>query len=220
MKRIILIMMAIIMACPLLSQPVLAQRKTPLEKAMAKQYKTKMREFKKGGWELTGSSSTLEVALIRHYEKMAKDSLQEIISVADRFKSKNVGQQVALNNACILYARQAGGFIRGRIASDINYSGDNTAAEFDKMYAAYESLVQKEIKGELKPSFSVIKSNGDGTYSMQSFFLIDEEAASIARVRALERAVKETEIAQQYANKICDFVKEGFKIDADQTLDQ
>ena len=83
--------------------------------------------------------------------------------------------------------------------------------EFDKFYAAYERLVDKEIKGELKESYSIIREIRPGLFEMQTYFIVNEDAAMKARIRALENAAKETEIAQKYANKISEFVKEGFR---------
>jgi hypothetical protein len=93
----------------------------------------------------------------------------------------------------------------------MNANGTDGEGEFEKMYAAYERLVAKEIKGEMKETFSVIRDNGDGTFEMQSFFIVDENAASAARIRAIESAAKESTVAQKYAQKISDFVKEGVK---------
>ena len=69
----------------------------------------------------------------------------------------------------------------------------------------------KEINGELQESFSVIKENKDGTFEMQTFFIINESAATRARIRAYENALKESEAAQKYAQKVSDFVREGFE---------
>ena len=63
----------------------------------------------------------------------------------------------------------------------------------------------------MQESFSVIKDNKDGTYSMQTFFIINEDAAGKARIRAMENAMKESEAAQKYAKKVSDFVREGFE---------
>ncbi len=215
MKKILLFVLAVILVAPVSYQPLNAAWKTPLEKALAKQYKKKLKEFKKEGWKLSGSSSTLEVALLQHYDKLAKGDMQEIVATVDHFKSRNVGQQVVLNNACITYARQAGSSLRGRVNSDLNYNGDDAAVEFDKMYSAYESLVEKEIRGELKQSFTLIRDNGDGTYSMESFFLVDEDSASRARIKAMAQAAKESGLAQEYARMVGEFVREGFSIETE-----
>lgn len=195
-----------------LAPTVNAQNKA-LEKARKKEYKQKMKMYKEEGWKLFASSRSLDVALLTHYDKlntMGEDG-QEIVGVATKCRSKNVGRQMALNNACVTYAQQAGSKVKGRVVSDMQGDGVNAAGEFEKFYAAYERLVDKEIRGEMKESYSIIRENGDGTFEIQTYFIVNESAASQARLRAMEQASKETEMAQQYAKKISDFVKEGFK---------
>ena len=209
MKKIIMFLMAFCLMMPVVN----AQHSKALSKAVKKEYKTKMKEFKKGGWKLYGSTRSLDVALLTHYEKLAKDGDEtyEIMGNCSQFKSKNVGHQTCVNNAANLYAQQAGRQVKGRIVSDIAGNADDVAAEFDHFYAAYESLVQKEINGELQESFSVIKENKDGTFEMQTFFVVSESAATRARIRAYENALKESEAAQKYAQKVSDFVRKGFE---------
>ena len=187
------------------------------KKAQKHEYKTKMKQFKKEGWTIYGSSHSLDVALLDHYQKLQNDDAQELVGVASSFISKNVGKQAALNSACNEYARQAQSFVRGRVISDMFNNADDVPAEFDKFYAAYESVVAKEIKGELKPSFSIIRSRGmqDGkeVFEMQTFFVVNEKEASKARLAAMQNALKESEMAQDYANKVANFVQEGFEIE-------
>jgi hypothetical protein len=192
--------------------PVEAQNKT-LQKALKKEYKTKMKQYKSEGWTLFGSSRSLDVALLKHYEKLEElgENGHEEVGVASRFKSKNVGHQQAVNNACVTYAQKAGSAVKGRIVSDMAGDGIDTNAEFDHFYAAYERLVEKEIKGEMTESYSVIRDLGKGEYEMQSYFIVNEDAASKARIRAMENALRESEAAQKYAQKVSDFVREGFK---------
>ena len=209
MKKIITLIMALCLVLPAVN----SQNSKALNKALKKEYKVKMKEFKKGGWTLYGSSRSLDVALLNHYGKLNKegDEAYEIVGTCSKFKSKNVGHQTCINNACNIYAQQAGRQLKGRIVSDIAGNGDDTAAEFDHFYAAYESLVQKEMNGELQESFSVIRTNEDGSYEMQTFFVVNENAATRARLRAYENAAKESAAAQKYAKKVSDFVREGFK---------
>lgn len=215
MRKIIMILLALCMAVPAVN----AQNNKALNKALKKEYKTKMKEFKKGGWTLYGSSRSLDVALLNHYGKLNKEGEEayEIVGTCSKFKSKNVGHQTCINNACNIYAQQAGRQLKGRIVSDIAGNGDDASAEFDHFYAAYESLVQKELNGELQESFTVIKNNGDGTYEMQTFFVVSESAATRARIRAYENAAKESAAAQKYAKKVSDFVREGFNPSNDST---
>lgn len=210
MKKIIILILAAILCVPAIE----ANTNKELQKALKKEYKAKKKEFKKEKWEIFGSSRSLDVALLSHYEKLNTlgENGREVVGIASRFKSKNVGHQMAINNACLTYAQQAGSHLKARIVSDMAGNGDDSSAEFDHFYAAYERLVEKEIKGEMVESFSIIrcidKSNGE--YEMQAFFVIDEDAATRARIRAMENALKESEAAQKYAQKVSEFVNEGF----------
>lgn len=208
MKKLIMFLMAICLLAP----HVDAQNKT-LEKARKKEYKTKMKEYQKENWKLFGSTRSLDVALLTHYDKLNNlgEDGHEIVGIASKFKSKNVGKQMAINNACLTYAQQAGSQVKGRIVSDMAGDGIDADSEFDNFYAAYERLVEKEIKGEMKESYSIIRENRDGTFEMQVYFIVSESAASEARIRAMEAAAKESAAAQKYAKKVADFVREGFE---------
>lgn len=181
-----------------------------LERETSKMYKAKIKEYKKTGWKLAGSSKTLEVALLEHYEKMKDPQNVELVGEVSQCKSLNVCKQAAYNNALITYANLAGSTLKGRVVSDLNVDQSDEEGEFDKMYAAYERLVQQEVKGVLTESYAIVKERGSSK-QYKVFFLVNEEKASVARMRALERAAKETEMAQKYATKIADFVRKGFE---------
>ena len=203
----------------LFSCPVVNAQSRAMNKALKKEYKLKKKEFSKGGWQIYGTSRSIDVALLKHYEKLNEnENAYEIVGVATAFKSKNIGKQVALNNACNLYARQAGSHVKGRVVSDMANNADDVSAEFDHFYAAYEALVEKEIKGEMKESFSIIretgkeKKTGAAIYEMQTYYVIDEDAASAARIRAFEQAMRESEAAQKHAELVSKFINEGFEV--------
>lgn len=211
MKRILVMLIAAVLSVPVMN--VSAQN---LSKALKKEYKAKMKQLKKGKWELYGSSRTLDVTLAKFYEALEADgNVREIMGSASRFKSKTVGHQSAINDASRTYAQQCGSFVKGRIESDMASDVLNLKNEFDHFYAAYERLVEKEIQGELQEKFSLIrqidKDGGDPVYEMQTYFLVDENAASKARVRAYEQALKESEAAQKLGSRISEFVKAGVK---------
>lgn len=214
MNKLITIIMALVMILP--TATAQSSSNKLLNKALKKEYKQKMKEYKKEGWKLYGSSRSLEVALLSHYDKLASlgENGFEVMGES-RFKSKNVGKQMAINNACNQYAREAGSHVKGRVVSDIAGDADDVSGEFDHFYAAYETLVEKEIKGELQESYSIIHDNGDGSYSMQVYFIVNEDAATKARIRAMENALKESEAAQKYAKKVSEFVREGFELEPD-----
>ena len=208
MKKLIMLLLAVCLMAPMAT----ADTNKQLEKALNKEKKEKMKEYKKEGWKLFASSRTLEVALLKHYDKLNTlgEDGREVVGVASKFKSKNIGKQMATNNACTTYAQQAGSSLKGRVVSDMAGDGTEAADEFDHFYGAYERLVEKEIKGEMEESYSIIRDNSDGTFELQTFFIVSENAASKARLRALENAMKESEAAQRHADKIASFVKEGF----------
>ena len=208
MKKILLFIIAMVLAVPAVN----AQNKI-LQKAIKKEYKSKMKEYKKEGWKLFGSSRSLDVALLKHYDKLETlgDNAYEIVGICAKYKSDNVGHQAAINNACNTYARNAGSHVKGRVVSDMASNGDDTSAEFDHFYASYETLVEKEIRGEMQESYAIYKTLGNGEKTMQVYFIINEDAATKARIRAYENAMKESEAAQKYANKVSEFIKEGFE---------
>jgi hypothetical protein len=189
-----------------------AQSDKAYNKTMEKVYKQKSKELKKGKWAVTGTSLTLDAALMKHLRAVnGDDKNHEIVTEVSMCKSANVCKANALNNAIVEYAQNAGSYVRGRVTSDMfNNASAEVPEEFDKMYAAFDRLVQAEIKGELQFSFAVEKSNGDGK-SYRAYYLVNEERASKARLRALQRAFEETKFAQQYAEQVSNFVQEGFE---------
>ncbi len=209
MKKVIVILMALCLALPVIN----AAGNKQLEKAQKKEMKTKMKEYKEDGWKLFGSSRSLEVALLSHYDKLNTlgDDGYEVSGVATNFKSKNVGKQMAANSAAITYAQRAGSTLKGRLVNDMAANGTDGSDEFEHFYAAYERLVEHEIKNEMAESYSIIKTNADGSYEMQTYYVVDEKAAALARLRALEQARKETAYAQANADKIAEFVRQGIE---------
>lgn len=207
MKKLIVALLAIVMLVPAYAEAANKQ----LEKARKKELSQKLKEYKKGKWEALGSR-TLEFYLANHYDKLNQlgDDAHEVEGISSKSNSKNNGKQVATNNAVITYAQEAGSTLQGRVVSDLNVNGADPAGEFDNFYAAYERLVEKEIKNEMEPSYTVIRTNPDGTYEVRTYFIVNEKSASKARARALEEALKNSEAAQKYAAKISEFVQQGF----------
>lgn len=212
MKKIMMLLVAL---CMTLGASAAVELTKQQQKQVNKETKTKLKEYKKEGWKIFGSSSTLEGALTRHYSNLVAmdEDGHEVVGVAGNFKSKNIGHQQAVNNACVNYSNEAGSTLKGRVVSDMAANGSDEAAaeEFDHFYAAYERLVEKEIKNEMTESFSIIRDKGNGVYEMQTFFIVNESAASKARVRAMENAMKESQAAQRHASTISDFVRKGFE---------
>ncbi|MDR2809601.1 MAG: hypothetical protein LBB84_03470 [Tannerellaceae bacterium] len=189
-----------------------AQSDKKYRKTMEKVYKAKTKELKKQKWVTSGTSLTLDAAIMKHLRTLhANENNKEIIATVSMCQSLNVCKSAALNNALIEYAQSAGSYVRGRIVSDMfNNSSGDVPAEFDKFYAAYERLVSAEVRGELDFSLALEKPNGAGK-SYQAWYIVDEDKAMQARVRAMRRAAEETRLAQEYANQVSQFVQEAFE---------
>ncbi|MDR3267778.1 MAG: hypothetical protein LBT83_01755 [Tannerella sp.] len=208
--RILMRMMMLSLFC--ISLSVQAQSDRQYQKTMNKVYKAKMKEVKKQKWQVSGTSLTLEAALMTHYRTLrADESKRELIAHVSMCQSLNVCKSTALNNALIEYAQSAGSYVRGRITSDMmNNASADAPEEFDKFYAAYERLVSAEIKGELEFSLALEKNTGSGK-AYQVWYIIDEDSASRARLKAMRRAAEETRLAQEYARQVSQFVQEAFE---------
>ena len=179
-----------------------------LSKSEKKAMKAKLKEFKKEGWKIFGSTSTIDLALEKHMIKLQSEDAIEVPGIASSFKSKNVGKQMALNSAMTYYASTMDSEIKGKVVSDMQGDGEFSETEFEKFYAAFKRSVESTIKDELKESFSIIRDKGNGISEMQTFFIVDKNAASKARVRALEQAAKESEAAEKYAKGIEKYINE------------
>lgn len=190
--------------------PMMASAKTPLEKAREKNYREKLKEYKKEGWKPLGSK-TIDLVLMEHYDKLGKlgPNGHEVEGVSTRTKSINTGKQMAINNAVISYGQEAGSTLQGRVIADMSANGVDPSAEFENFFAAYERLVEKEIRGEMEPSFTIMKENGDGTVQIRTYFIVQENSAQKARLRALAEAMENSRIGAEHADKISDFVKQG-----------
>jgi len=206
MKKLALMVMAAVMTLTVTNAQTLTKQQ---EKAVKKEVNAKLKDYKKRGYEIFGSSRTLEVALTKHYTALyaGGDDVVEVVGFSTA-KSANLAAASAQNSAANRYATTASQQVKGRVLSDMASDVANQETEFDKFYATFEGKVQQEIRGALKPSFSVKKNDPDGRISVEAYYLVYDKAATSARLKALEAAVKESEAAQKYAQRISDFVNE------------
>ncbi len=111
------------------------------------------------------------------------------------------------------YASKAVSQIKGRNVTDAygNEVDTENDPEFARFYSAYERLTQKEIKGELTESFTLVKKNPDGSYDFRMYMIVDEDKATARRQKALKEAAAETNLAQDYAKQVSEFVNEPLK---------
>lgn len=206
MKKLIMLLMALCIIAP----AALADLTPKQEKICNKNAKDRAKQLKKEGYTIMGSLP-LEDALYKHFAKMEMGATEEIGN--GHSKSKNNGRQMCLTSAMSEYSSKAVSQIKGRNVTDSygNEVDTENDPEFARFYAAYERLTQKEIKGELQESFTVVKENPDGSYDFRMFMLVDENKALARRQKALKDAAAESQLAQDYAKQVSEFVNEPLK---------
>lgn len=204
MKKLITIIMALCLLVPA------AMAETKAEKEALKKAKNRAKELTKEGFKVMGSQS-LQDLLFKHYAQI-EDGAYEQMGFGHA-KSQNNGRQMCLTSAMSEYSSKASSQIKGRSVTDAygNEVDTENDEEFNRFYAAYERLTQKEIKGELQESFTIMKQNPDGSYDFRMYMVVDENKAKIRRQKALEAAAAETNLAQNYAKQVSAFINEPLK---------
>lgn len=180
------------------------------DKKLWKTAQKKAKEMTSAGWLVDGSMP-LENLLFKHYQKLNEDGNQEVVGNVvgnTSVTTLNQGQQWAATMAAISYSKQAGQTIRGRLTAEVG-AGLNGGPAADSFYEGYESFVEKEIKGELVRSFAVYRTKEDGGIEYSCYYIVNEDEAHQARIRAMQRAMEESEFARANAERISEFVREG-----------
>ncbi len=200
----------ILMALCLIAPAAMADLTPKQEKVCDKNAKTRDKELKKQGYTVMGTLR-LEDVLYKHMVQVEMGATEQMGN--GHSKSKNNGRQMCLTSAMSEYASKAASQIKGRNVTDAygNEVDTENDPEFARFYAAYERLTQKEIKGELQESFTIVKQNPDGSYDFQMFMLVDENKALARRQKALQEAAAETKLAQNYAKQVSEFINEPVK---------
>ena len=219
MKKVfqLLLVVGMLMSCPVVN----AQTKA-LNKALKKEYKAKKKELEKGGWEIFGSSRSIDVTLMNFYQQLNEDeNLIVVTGFADAFSQKSIGHEKAAMEAQKTYASQASSVISGRSIQETASMSDDVEAEFKKFNSIYEKAVMKEIKNELTEAYSVIRqvdktSSGKPVYEMQTYYIVDNTAARQARLRALNSSIGDSEVnsevLKKYVEKLEVLIKEDIVV--------
>lgn len=194
MKRILIILMAFCLVAPAVNAELTKEQ----EKKVSKMAKSRSKELSKEGYVVMGGVP-LRDALEKHLATVENGAMEQIGT--GRSKSKNGCRQMCLAYAMAEYASKSSSRLKGRVVLDtygnqINFEND---PEFDRFYAAFERLTQKEIRGEMKESFSVMKEMPDGSYSVIMYLTIDPTKAAESGEKAIRAAAAESGISRDYA---------------------
>lgn len=199
MKKLIVILAAALMALA----PIDAQSRKDVRTAQ-KDAQAAAKAIKKEGYkalELGKVETRLQSYFLKVYE-----GCSEIVGTAENCISTNLAKVTALSNAANEYAIREGGVIKGRIISS---ASSITGEQLDNLVASFERLIQTQVRGQLVPYVTCIKS-GKGSYCAKVYCLVDEDEVKSAKSRAMEQALEEQSLAEEYGSMVSDWINEGF----------
>jgi hypothetical protein len=183
-----------------------------LQKARDKEYKNKLKEYRKDGWKIAGSSKSIDVALLEHYAKLAEKGNKEIVGEVGQCRSVNICREYALTNAQNYYANLAGGKVEGLVTSLLRGNAENPKEEVDKFSGAFKKQVAVDVSGALTESYSIVRENGD-TKEYKIFYILNEEEGRAACERALKKSLKETKLVLKEMDEVSKFINENVTIE-------
>ncbi len=214
MKKSIFIYSILFVFALSISNSLYSQSSWQRKRAYNKEFKQKKKEFKKEGYKLTGSSRSLDVALIDHYDKLkASDNNRELVITVENCPTEYLCKTKALTNALTHYAEKTNNIVRGRVNSAAGYDAttidDKTA--IDKFFKGFEILVKQDCSHLFNnSSYAVIKKTDNG-YKYKVHYIYNEEEAAKLREDAAARALKKVDMSIKWSDKIHDFINEGFE---------
>lgn len=217
MKKIVLMLVA---AMFFGVSTVEAQYSKMLEKQMKKEYKAKMKELSQGGWQVMGTSHSLEVALLKHYDALTQDDVYELEGVSTS-SQKNIGTAKLQQDALEKYATSLSSSLKGRTVTEHGSAlSEDDMIELDNFLQAFENKVQAEVNGDLKQSFTVFREttlNGKKVYEFKGYFLVNKAKADADLLEAMKQqlAIAKMQMKQQAlhnsAEKTIKFLEEAFE---------
>ena len=199
MKKLAMILMALLVAFA----PVYGQTKSDINTAR-KEASAAAKALKRDGFKAI-ELGDIKTRLEKYFLKVNAGCAQ-VIGVAENCMSTNLAQVTALANAANQYALLAGGDVRGRILSSTN---SLSGQQVDNIVSSFERLVEKDIRGELVPYITAVREKR-GRYAVKAYCIVDLDAAYQVRRRAMEIALEEQALAEQYGSMVSAWIDEGF----------
>lgn len=182
-------------------------------KELKKDIKRTVKEWKKEGWTMLASSTTMEYALTKYrtYLEADEDNRIEITGVAMSSNPK-IGRESAVMNGITNYASRAKAQVVGKMKSVMS-SDQSTLSEdeIDKFGAAYEVGVNTKLSGMVKIHFVTVREK-NGKKEFQAFMSIDETVARKAR-EAAAREAKQKAALDNLSEQVTDFIGQPVPMD-------
>lgn len=177
-------------------------------KAIKKDVKKTLKEYKKAGWENYAQTSSLEYALTKYRTYMEEDEENRIaITGLARGNSVKIGRENAIMDGITSYAGRAKAQVVGKMKELMSSEDDGISEdEIDRFGAAYEMGVNTKIAGLVKQHFMLVRTV-DGKKEFMVFMSLDEAQARQARKEAA-KAAKQKERLQDLSEQVEDFIGE------------
>jgi hypothetical protein len=166
----------------------------------------KIKEWKAGGYKLTGgySTFTMERLLEIHNGKITSDINRfvpiEGSATADELSS---AKMFAANDAAIQYAQRAGSALQGSIMRQAAKLSDETRT---RIVAAFTQKISNYIVPYMKESFGLERTRGRNV-EVLFYYIVGEEDAIAVSNKALEEINKEQAVGLEINNYVEDTVR-------------
>ncbi len=168
-------------------------------KALKKDVEKRVKELKKEGWKLQGSTATLEYVMTKYRVYMEEDEENRIplLGVAVS-KNAKIGRDNAVLNGISDYASREKANIVGKMKSISSSDASKADAieEIDKFGAAYETSINVQIPSLIKQHFTLVRTNKDGNMEFNVYMSIDQKDAKEAQRKAAEEARKQAALGK------------------------
>jgi len=183
-----------------------------LKKEQKKEYKKKIKELKKDGFTKTTGSPSMEVALLKFYQKRDEsDANQEMVVTVSNCPTEGLCEKKSLPDAINQYATICKNEVKAKITGDATLGELKNKDAFDKFYQAYTIYVTanaSQILNNYKVTFVKEVKEGENkiNYTYRTWYLINEEHAASLRLSSAQRALEETKIKIEYGKAIENYV--------------
>lgn len=224
MKKFFSILVAgLLIAAPMSMNAESAYQKQ-LQKRIKKEYKQKVKTLTKDGWSVFGSSHSIDVALLTHYDKLTGENAEELAGFAVSTQ-KNIGSAKLLQDAIEKYASMQGTNIKGRTVTEHGSElSEEDIIEIDHFLQGFDAKVQTAIKGEVKPSFMIYRpsktANGKPCYEFEGYFIVNTAAAHKARMEAMQAMMNEQVAMRKLSDKTAKWIQEAFDAEEAQYIEE
>lgn len=198
MKHVFTLLAAAIL---LVCTPASAQTSKEIRKAK-KLARTEAKALENEGYKLSEIGDLK--AELTDYILESMQGKEQIIGTSGPSASLNLAKLTAENSALNEYVNRTGGMVKARITSDLsNVDG----VQRDNIVAAFERMAVQEVKNDVKFCFTVVKEQRR-QYDVRVYCLVDSNDAHNAMMKALEHALQELGMAEQYGSKVSEWIQE------------